>query len=100
MLCQMNISNIFYLIFGVYTGTCAYLVSPFMVSLTEQGWLSLGVSVTLRLVKTKAVSSLKFKDLSTLCQGKITLLCICECVFCPQAGPSLLHVVPNLRRAS
>ena len=42
-----------------------------MVSLTEQGWLSLGVSVTLRLVKTKAVSSLKFKDLSTLCQGKI-----------------------------
>ena len=81
-------------------GTCAYLVSPFMVSLTEQGWLSLGVSVTLRLVKTKAVSSLKFKDLSTLCQGKITLLCVCECVFCPQAGPSLLHVVPNLRRAS
>ena len=100
MLCQMNISNIFYLIFGVYTGTCAYLVSPFMVSLTEQGWLSLGVSVTLRLVKTKAVSSLKFKDLNTLCQGKITLLCVCECVFCPQAGPSLLHVVPNLRRAS
>ena len=87
MLRQMNISNIFYLIFGVYTGTCAYLVSPFMVSLTEQGWLSLGVSVTLRLVKTKAVSSLKFKDLSTLCQGKITLLY--ECMFCPEAGPSL-----------
>ena len=51
-----------------------------MVSLTEQGWLSLGVSVTLRLVKTKAVSSLKFKDLSTLCQGKITLLCVTVCV--------------------
>ena len=51
-----------------------------MVSLTKQGWLSLGVSVTLRLVKTKAVSSLKFKDLSTLCQGKITLSCVCVCV--------------------
>ena len=88
MLCQMN-KTFFNLIFGVYTGTCAYLVSPFMVSLTEQGWLSLGVSVTLRLVKTKAVSSLKFKDLSTLCQRKITLLCVCVC-FLPTDRPFII----------
>ena len=94
-----NEKNIRYLIFGVYTGTCAYLVSPFMVSLTEQGWLSLGVSVTLRLVKTKAVSSLKFKDLSTLCQGKITLLRVRVCVL-PTDRSFLIHAVANLRRAS
>ena len=100
MLCQMN-KTFFNLIFGVYTGTCAYLVSPFMVSLTEQGWLSLGVSVTLRLVKTKAVSSLKFKDLSTLCQGKVTLLCVCMCVSVLPTGRSfLIHAVPNLRLSS
>lgn len=49
---------------------CYYLVSPFMVLLTAHGCLSLGVFVTVRLTKTRAVSSLKFKVLSTLCNRK------------------------------
>lgn len=47
------------------------LVSPFMVLFTEHGWLSFGVSVTTLLIKTKAVSSLKFKVFSMLCRRNI-----------------------------